>query len=274
MEQNNRVCPECDTPNEPEYTYCKNCGTPLPMGDGDQGNNNGGFYGNVPPPNYYGAPFVDEIDGIPTADMVRFVGSNSDKIVGKWSAMTASRSKVSWCWPVAVLMFFFDLAGAAFWFLYRRMYKVGILLLIASLLLSAVQFGAVLMPLEDFISDFVDITEDYVDTRDEAALDEAAEKLTEQTSFGSFLTALNIFSLIRWALLILLSMFSMNIYKNHAVQKIRSYGRQPNDMELLLSGGTSGGAVAVGVVVYIMISFAAGIAVVSVLMASVLGFLT
>ena len=26
---NYNICPECKTPNEPEYQYCKNCGAPV-----------------------------------------------------------------------------------------------------------------------------------------------------------------------------------------------------------------------------------------------------
>ena len=264
MSENFRHCPECDTPNESEYSYCKNCGAPLPRQEAKNetpdptpyGNPYGAGYGPVPPTSPFSPFGAAEIDGIPTDDLVRFVGKNSDRIVGKWAHMALTHSKVSWCWPVAVLTFFFGIAGAAFWFLYRRMYKIGILLLAASLLLTGVQAALAVPPLQTFFDTVFDAAVQYGPELTDSQSMAIVEELMQNSDFTSFSLVSNVFSIVKWAALILLSMFALPLYKNFAVKKIASYSRRPNDMELLLSGGTSGGAVAIGVVLNVMLSLA------------------
>lgn len=277
MSDNFRHCPECNTANEPEYSFCKNCGAPLPK-ENANGSNPYGYadpysngYGAIPPVNPYSPFYTEEIDGIPTEDLVRFVGKNSDKIVGKWSHMAATHSKISWCWPVAILTFLFGIAGAAFWFLYRRMYKIGIILLAASLLLTGVQSFLLVTPMQEIFNTVLSAATEYGEAMTESQAAELVEQMVENADIASVSVMSNIFSLIKWAGLILLSMFAIPLYKNFAVGKIRAYGRRLNDMELLLSGGTSGGAVAIGVVLNIMLSTAifisASIAIISTIFA-------
>lgn len=283
MSDNFRHCPECNTANEPEYSFCKNCGAPLPKENAKKdnpygyadpygGSPYGNGYGAVPPVNPYSPFYAEEIDGIPTEDLVRFVGKNSDKIVGKWSHMAVTHSKISWCWPVAILTFLFGIAGAAFWFLYRRMYKIGIILLAASLLLTGVQSFLLVTPMQDVFNTVLSAATEYGDEITESQAAELVEQMAEDADLASVSVMSNLFSLIKWAGLILLSMFALPLYKNFAVGKIRAYGRRPNDMELLLSGGTSGGAVAIGVVLNIMLSTAifvsASVAIISTIFAA------
>ncbi len=249
-----KICNECNTVNEYDYKYCKNCGAGLPQ---EQENENGGAQSayNAYNPYTAQAPYMtDEIDGVKTDDLVRFVGSSSDKIVPKFVAMAVGGRKTSWYWPVFILTFLFGLCGAAFWFLYRRMYKWGIALLAASLILSAAKTVVTVNTMEGFIGGYFDAPENYTVNGDDAQLQSDLMTLLTGDELMSASLVSNLFNVGRMAISVLAALFALYIYKNHAVQKIKSFGRPLSDMELMLSGGTSGGAMAIGIVLYGMAS--------------------
>ncbi len=256
-----KICKECGNINESDYKYCKHCGAVLPD-DAPQTEqsayNTYNGYQQAPKTNaaygYQSAANCTDIDGVPTEELVRFVGKNSNSIIPKWISMHMSRSRVSWCWPVFVLTMFFGMCGAAFWFLYRRMYKWGIALLAASLLLGIVQTAVLSESTTSFISDCYDAAMTYEQTMDDVRYEEDINKIIEKGDFFAILIYSVAFGALQTAFAVLISIFSMSIYKNYAVRKIRSYGRPLSDMELYLAGGTSGGAVAVGAVIYYMLN--------------------
>ncbi|MGN0494387.1 MAG: zinc-ribbon domain-containing protein, partial [Acutalibacteraceae bacterium] len=160
------ICSECGTENESEYTYCKNCGAPLvkpanrdetefigseaqnpPQGYAEpQGNSYSSA--DYTPPTYteqsfggqqyspYGAYNAYAIDGVPADDVAFFIGKKSTEIMPKFIKMEITRSKTSWCWPAAILGFFFGPLGAAIWFFYRKMYKIALILLAAGAVIT------------------------------------------------------------------------------------------------------------------------------------------
>ncbi|MBQ2274798.1 MAG: zinc ribbon domain-containing protein [Clostridia bacterium] len=242
----NKICKECNTVNESDYKYCKNCGALLPAEEQKTET----VYENA---TYNYNPFVsDEIDGVKTEDLVRFVGKNADKIVPKMALMEAAKRKTSFCWPVFILTFLFGLCGAAFWFLYRRMYKWGIALLVVSLLLSAGKTVLTVNTMEGFLAGYFDVLENYTANADMTRLQHDINSLlTGDELLGATLVS-NVLNALRLGISILMALFSLHIYKCHATSKIKSYGRPLTDIELMLSGGTSGGALAVGIVLYAM----------------------
>lgn len=250
-----KYCRECGSANEEHYTYCKNCGAKLETEAGAEYQQSGAYEGGQ----FYNTRVTaDSIEGIPTPDMVRFVGKNSYKIIEKWSIMELSRKKTSWCWPVFLLTFFLGLCGAGFWFLYRRMYKIGAIILLVSLGLTILGTALTLDSASSIMGGVFSLSEELVETMgpdgeyDANVLADGMEKLMSDMDIAK-LTAISYLSdAIRVAAAVLLALFSLGIYKSFAVNKIKSYGRPLTDMELYLSGGTSGGAAAVGAVFYMI----------------------
>ena len=174
--------------------------------------------------------------------------------------MEISNSKVSWCWPVAILGFIFGPFGAAFWFFYRKMYKPAFVL---SLIGAIVTIVATLMT-GGINIDFTAVMEALANGDVEAytsALQSISPKDTMLSAIASIIeNGANIMSCI------LCGLFGFYYYKKHCVEKIISYREMGTDirfykMGLASIGGVSGGMVVLGIVIMSVVSnFAAIIA--------------
>ena len=132
------------------------------------------------------------------------------------------------------------------------MYKCGIALLVVSLLLSAGKTVLTVNTMEGFLAGYFDVLENYTANADMTRLQHDINSLlTGDELLGATLVS-NVLNALRLGISILMALFSLHIYKCHATSKIKSYGRPLTDIELMLSGGTSGGALAVGIVLYAM----------------------
>ena len=265
-----KICPKCGTVNEDDYTYCKNCGTALPdvktapteaaaSGDGEEiacrscqtlNSKNFNFCRRCGTPLYETEDTAAEtLDGVPTDDLVAFVGKNGQHIVGKWKKAEAGGNRFIFCWPVAILMAFFGIAGAGFWFLYRRMYKIGIILLSAALV-SAVVAGALLVPIVTEVSneliennEFGAIVSEYYQTGNYLRYTEQLARFLEKSPqlMGQMMRlegVMNIFSILETVFLIILGFSALRLYKSFAFKKLRQFTQKPTELELSLSGGT------------------------------------
>lgn len=171
----------------------------------------------------YSYAVPENICGISTEDMAYFVGIKANEIIPKFARMEAEQTRISWCWPAAVLGFLIGPLGCALWFLYRKMYKAAGLLLV---------FGALLLCAAELIPEWlinIGIAQNFV--------------LAFKTGF---------LQLIRIAFCLITGLFGYNAYLRHAVKKIRSYcafACDPRYYKIGLSavGGTSGGMAALGV---------------------------
>ena len=123
--EENKICSECGTENEEKFKFCKNCGKELEPQKFEQNDYN--TTSNNQPYGQYGYNdfIIPETEGIPNEEVATFVGRKAGKIIPKFAKMQATNSKISWCWPVAILSYFFGPVGAAFWYLYRKMYKMA-----------------------------------------------------------------------------------------------------------------------------------------------------
>lgn len=261
-----RICSECGTENEEKYRFCKNCGKELEAEGFEQQT-----YGNVY--NQYvnvenGYMNMPEIEGIPADEVSAFVGKKAPKIVRKFAKMQVTSSKASWCWPVAILSYFFGPIGAAFWYLYRKMYKLAIIFFAIGIVLSAAtSFISVsgLLPGGDGASfeEIVDTYEDFV--RGEITFEEYMEDITGALSdLGGIGNAVEEFFNI--ATLVITGIFSYYWYKKHTVKsimKVRASNTDPRYYHFALSavGGTSFGSVVIGVVIYAVLDTVISVAV-------------
>ena len=213
------------------------------------GGGNSGFAQGVYSAEPSGAQYG--IDGIPAEDIAFFVGKKAGDILPKFTSMEFSGSKVSWCWPAALLGFFFGPMGAAIWFLYRKMYKIGALLLVLgaalTFFLAALSYNPSAVETDDlfdaFTSGDVDLLDDLL-ISEETVLSRVADLIDMATGV---------------ACCILSGIFGFYAYKEHCVKAIRNYrmtGIDPRYYRIGLAsvGGVSGGMVAVGIVCIIVAS--------------------
>ena len=120
------MCPYCHTPTKKEYVYCKKCGRPT-----------------NPLMNLVTYPEGSEFH-VPDTEAeaaVLLVGKNSEKYMKDFVKLNKNKNKLSWNTPA----FFFT----GFWFMYRKLYSQGILIL---LLLALCAASAVLLPAFRFIT--------------------------------------------------------------------------------------------------------------------------
>ncbi|MBQ0084224.1 MAG: zinc-ribbon domain-containing protein [Clostridiales bacterium] len=259
-----KFCGKCGTENKDEYNFCKKCGTPLSYG------RNPHTYENRP-----SKDFFTEAHGISIEEMEAAVGNNSQRIIGKFNRMHKADSKISWCWPVAVLSYFFGLFGAAIWFFYRKMYKAAIICLAISVALGVGKFFISREPMTEYIKGVVSITEEMTqkiqknaqnENSDSSVTDVYNDFLKEYTDYISEYSAssqLRYSSLLdmaeRYISTIMLGMFALYLYKKHILKKAKTLKEKYTDdvsykNALARSGGTSGGMAVLGIFVYIIAS--------------------
>lgn len=284
------VCKECSTANEPEYIYCKNCGTPLKetkkstgaysqkqnpnfehhdyssyqAGEGKQDRENPNFSHQSYEPNgggYSQSNFshqqgrsggngftVDSIDGIPMDEVALYVGKNSYKICPKLSKLELTDGKASWCWPTAVLGYFFGPLGAAIWFLYRKMYKAAAILIAIGVVFSVINTALTFDSVKETTGNILDsfeqksefsLLDELLEEENLSAREKAADAISE---IVSILTAA------------VTGIFAFYWYKKHLTADIKRYRSSGLDskyyrMGITALGGTSGGMVALGIVI-------------------------
>lgn len=251
------ICSECGTENEPQYTYCKNCGALL-RGDTqtesdktseenkqyNKYNENFNQNFNTPPVNRgFASEIIDNIDGVPTGEAAAFIGVKAPVFIKKFAKMHYDGTKVSWCWPVAILGLIFGPVGSAVWFFYRKMYKVALYFVIIGVVLAAV-LGAL----------------SGINIDKKAESDVIAT--LESGSFSDYIQSEDAFKVgvadyinnaVDLLAGILSGLFGVYIYKNYMVKKINRFALKNEDpryypVGLQMTGGTSGGMAFLGVI--------------------------
>ncbi len=263
-----KFCPECKTENEEQFNFCKNCGTAL---DFKKEKLSGDF--NTPeqfdPTAQKGSPMgngmPEEIEGVQKREMLAFLGKDADKIYDKFLKMEYSDSKVSWCWPAFLLTAFLGFFGSAIWFFYRKMFKPAIALVIAGTLVLGVQtalnFDNNIAVAKDIVSSIESVFGGNMDSvaNPELFFDEEGEPaIGEPTGVLALISDIldTAETLVGGAVI---AMFALHIYKKHAVEKIKEqrekHGETPYYLYTLsLSGGTSGGMLALGIIIFVVLS--------------------
>ena len=230
-----KICPFCKTVNEDEYVYCKNCGNLLESRENTQDSN----VNYTTFRSFENENTLPVIDGVPTEDIAAFVGVKAPVFLRKFVKSVIVGSKTDWNWPVAVLSFFMGPCGAALWFLYRKMYKTGLLLLILGL---PILFGpTVINYYSGNLSSFL------------------VETASSNISAGVNSLLLFTFQGIKLLSAIVLSLFADSWYKSFAVKKIKVFHASADAryyrFGLSAIGGTSGGALALGIIFIFAVSF-------------------
>lgn len=275
MENQVKICPHCQTINEPDYVYCKRCGAALPnTGPNPQAGAPYAPYG--PQPVYgqqgggYGYSVPATIDGVPAEQVDAYIGNNPG-LKQKIRKMELTRSKTSWNWPVFLTTFFGGVLLTPCWFFHRKMNKVAAILLIAGIIFTALSLLAMAPVFQaslDMVRDFVDLEQAVNDPYSSWFIDydQAAEQilLDYMQRISGSLALSSLFNLVQLAYAIIMSLFANYIYKKHVTSTISSMastGVVTADW-LAAKGGTSavgwiilGAAVLVAVMVLVIFIF-------------------
>lgn len=128
------ICPVCGKNNPKNTLFCPGCGTPL--GAAGQAQRGAGGQQARPPFGFpFGQPFDEQqtIRGVPAREVAEVVKAGAFSYIPKFLRMERKKVPVSFNWAS---FFFFP-----FWFIYRKMYAVGGVLL--ALMLA---FGIAMAP--------------------------------------------------------------------------------------------------------------------------------
>ena len=201
-------------------------------------------------------PFeMPPIDGIPAEDMAIFVGKNAS----------------------VYLSFFFGAFGAACWFFYRKMPKIAVILMTAGMVLGIAKTALEITFVPDiadriaymteniFGEDFSDGDGDYFPDETYPAPDETEHEPQNSLPAAVYNLLTPLQTVINLTLAIVFGLFGCRIYKKKAVKSIRKYqagcvNPQYYRFGLAATGGTSGGLLAIGIIVPIVLTFAATVA--------------
>ncbi len=252
--KNMKICSSCGTENEEIYRFCKNCGNELQETQRQQNSHNA--HNSYSSMNY--EMNMPDINGIPAEEMSVFLGGKARKIMPKFAKMQLSGSKASFCWPVVIWSYLFGPVGAALWFLYRKMYKIAILFFAIGIIISGISTVA-----NTYLSDGETATVDDVLTIYEEYMngDIDINEYFDKIYSLEFSGAASVSNIVNIATAIITGIFAYNWYKKFAVKKINRLKASDIDSRyypfaLSAAGGTSGGAVILGIVVYLLITSA------------------
>lgn len=249
-------CAHCGTENEEKYIYCKNCGAPLGTAKNDNSAQNGYKY------DYYADKIPTEIDGIPSEEITHFVGNNKYKIIDKFAKMSFTGSKISWCWPIAVLSLIFGFFGSAIWLFYRKMYKYGAMALAAGFLITGIKTAVTYAPTRQFVNEvfnaFYELT--TATNPDYEKFSEEINNAVNTFSASKEVAASELISdIVDYTLGLFSGLFGMYLYKNHAFKKISEYRKLNRSGDyynygLSAMGGTSVGMVFIAITAIFVIN--------------------
>lgn len=197
-------CPRCGAVNPSDGIACEVCGTQLrdrPLQENpEMPKMGGGFIPRSMPLNPFTTPFGgvspdEEIDGIPAKDLAIFVGQNSHYFLPRFKVMSKVRSIVV-NWAAFIFM--------GIYFLYRKMYALGTVIIIGTILLS---IPSMLALIENANS---------VEALNTSTLDAAL--LGKLVTIASFISAF---------LRVFCGLFANKIYQKHAIKKIAKIKSDP-----------------------------------------------
>lgn len=245
-----KICRRCGTENQPDYLFCKNCGAPIESADSGYQQPHGGFQGGADRQNYGGygtyqgygygaAPFRPEsIDGVKTEDVELFVGKAAPKYIPVFSRMELGKSSVSPNLLIALISVFISPLFAAFWFMHKRMNKIGILLFLicsaAELAYLGAAFSSVAQIIAAEAAKGADI-QSLMLTNATLLVNAAVQK----SSTAMILSNVN--SLISIAVGALCGLFANGMYKKHVIKTIKSItavNEEDYRAQLIHKGGT------------------------------------
>lgn len=208
---------------------------PNPYNNAPYGNGNpyNAPYGtpNAPNPNPQYTPIPDSIDGVNTEDVAIFLGNDSPKYLPIFAGIeTKTRSSVNLL--VLLLSALVSPFFAAFWFMHKRMNKLGLFIF---LVLAAFEFGVLIATFSVMKDTFASM----VMTSD---VEQMMAVMLNEIESNSLLSALSSVSqMVSIAVAVLSGIFANKWYKNHVISTIKSITAENEEgykRALVEKGGT------------------------------------
>lgn len=234
-----KICVQCKTENDADFRYCKRCGAVLPIVD-----ERGDLDAEVVSESHRNTRFGEtSIDGVSEEHLKAYIGKNHSRILDSFYNMSVYNKKTSFCLPVLLLGVFLGFFGMSIWFFYRKMNKIGFLLLSIPLIFSAIDVAINFDALTEFLRDYSALFSSYIADAEAFSFELNSVVNEFSQSFKTFMPDLR--NLVEYvAVPIVLSVFSLYIYKNKAISSIKEICLTvENDsnlqLRLFLAGGTS-----------------------------------
>lgn len=174
-DDNPGVCSRCGAKLIDNCNYCLYCGQekgkPVIIGTGRKKNN----YGKDP---LGGISPEETVDGFSVSEMAEVVRNKSDKFIPRFAELSKRKNKLSWNWCAFLFGYFY--------FFYRKMYKWGVLTIVATLLVfnvSDILFGSPVAGFENLVYENVYASErggDYSAEAMKAAVADAAAEIKKE----------------------------------------------------------------------------------------------
>ena len=186
---------------------------------------------NAPNPNPQYTPIPDSIDGVNTEDVAIFLGNDSPKYLPIFAGIeTKTRSSVNLL--VLLLSALVSPFFAAFWFMHKRMNKLGLFIF---LVLAAFEFGILIATFSVMKDTFASI----VMTSD---VEQIMAVMLNEIESNALLSALSSVSqMVSIAVAVLSGIFANKWYKNHVISTIKSITAENEEgykRALVEKGGT------------------------------------
>lgn len=247
-----KVCLRCKTENNPDYKYCKTCGAALP------------FVDQKPIWDYEEErasaeeSFSDNGE-ISTYEMNVFVGKNSEIITPKFTRLEQLGKKNDFCLPVLLLGLFFGVFGVAAYFLYRKMIKPAAIVMAVGIGMTAVSvalnFGTIISVMQAYREMFTAVVTSGTMISESEITAQLSSLTTSENSLVSMILSYINQYVLGVAFPIVAALFTDYIYMEHAISKISEIKEEnlPKTeyfLALHKAGGTSGGSVVVGALIY------------------------
>lgn len=234
-----KICLNCKTENEQGFQFCKRCGAALPVVE-QKANLDAEFVSE----GRDNANFEEtSIDGVSQEHLRSYIGKNHNRILDSFYNMSIYNKKTSFCFPVLILGLLFGFVGMSIWFFYRKMNKIGFLLLSVPIIFSLIDIAINLPNFATFLEDYSRLFSSFIADADAfgTQLDLVTDRFTQ--SFTSFIPEIR--NLIEYLVApVFMSVFALHFYKNKALKSVKEIlASCPNDsnlsLRLFLSGGTS-----------------------------------
>lgn len=206
-------CPRCNAINPPDGIFCNICGARLKLSEMRQPDAVPPSMGPTPiSPNPFTTPFggvdpEEELDGIPVKDLALYVGESSYYFIPRFRDIAQGRHSVQWNWPA----FFFR----GFYFLYRKMYWLAILLVAASILFAV----PTMIIMQDYFP--------YVMEN----LGNAYPPVFDMSPYQNLISLNYVFNLLNTFLAVAVTTLTNRLYYRHCVRRIQKIREQNFDSE-------------------------------------------
>ena len=258
------VCDACGARVYHKAMFCPQCGNPLrdhgprPYTPETEDQNMDRILENYE--RYGGLDPDAELDGVACRDYSVFVGGSfPGRIMRKAAQAERLQSKLSWCFSAFLF--------GPFWFLYRKMVKEGVALLLIQLILTFSMLGCIMTPtmLTEIKGFFTYVEETYTDDASadyrsmmndmQTELESAISRGLEDLSQGRVLAMQGIQILQTIVLPVLCGMFGLWFYRKKVrqdVTRLRETSPDPVTYQVRLkkTGGTSFGFALLGAAGY------------------------